>query len=234
MPDISNKIKKKLKRSLKGLKKLFEIAAELGFSFRNWHTFFYCNFISGKIKRYKRLPVFVYKNAIVQLDNNSELVLKDRLSLGTRQVKQSRQETRLLLEEGAKLTINGSFSVYSSSYIRVIKGGHLILDGGFINENVQITCGDTIEIGKGATIGRDVVIRSYDGHTIESENYRISEPIKIGKHVWIGQGATILKGVTIGDGAIIAAGALVTKDIPAYSIAAGIPAKVIKGNVKWY
>ena len=234
MPDISNKIKRKLKRSLKGLKKLFEIAAELGFSFRNWHTFVYCNFLSGKVKRYKRLPVFVYKNAIVQLDNNSELVLKDRLSLGNRQVKKSRQETRLLLEEGAKLTVNGSFSVYSSSYIRVVKGGHLILDGGFINENVQITCSDTIEIGKDATIGRDVVIRSYDGHTIASENYRISEPIKIGKHVWIGQGATILKGVTIGDGAIIAAGALVTKDIPAYSIAAGIPAKVIKENIKWY
>ena len=99
---------------------------------------------------------------------------------------------------------------------------------------MQITCGDTIEIGKGATIGRDVVIRSFDGHTIASESYRISEPIKIGKHVWIGQGATILKGVTIGDGAIVAAGALVSKDVPAYSIVAGVPAKVIKENVKWY
>lgn len=46
--------------------------------------------------------------------------------------------------------------------------------------------------------------------------------------VWIGFGATILSGVTIGQGAIIAAGAVVTKDIPPYAIAGGVPAKVIK------
>ena len=108
-----------------------------------------------------------------------------------------------------------------------------MLHGGFINENVQITAGDVIEIGKDATIGRDVVIRSYDGHTICEPGYRKSEPIIIGKHVWIGQGATILKGVTIGEGAIVAAGAIVTKDVPAHAIVAGIPAKIIKENVKW-
>lgn len=46
--------------------------------------------------------------------------------------------------------------------------------------------------------------------------------------MWCGANVTILKGVTIGRGAIIAAGAVVTRDIPAYSIAAGVPAKVIK------
>ena len=46
--------------------------------------------------------------------------------------------------------------------------------------------------------------------------------------VWIGYGATILSGVHIGQGAVIAAGAVVTKDIPPYAIAAGVPAKVMK------
>lgn len=99
---------------------------------------------------------------------------------------------------------------------------------------MQITCGDKIEIGEGCTIGRDVVIRSYDGHTIEKDNYKIASPIKIGKHVWIGQGAVILKGVTIGDGAVIAAGALVAKDVPAYVIVGGVPAKILMENVKWH
>lgn len=45
---------------------------------------------------------------------------------------------------------------------------------------------------------------------------------------WIGANATILKGVIIGKGAVVAACALVTKDVPAYSIVGGIPAKVIK------
>jgi acetyltransferase-like isoleucine patch superfamily enzyme len=143
-------------------------------------------------------------------------------------------ETRVLLERDAELVIRGSFTMFGNSYIRVSPRGKLILRGGFINENVQITAGDVVEIGSDFTCGRDVVIRSYDGHTIEHEGYNISEPIKIGNHVWVGQGATILKGVTIGDGAIIAAGALVTKDVPAHSIVGGVPAKVIRENVKWY
>jgi acetyltransferase-like isoleucine patch superfamily enzyme len=53
-------------------------------------------------------------------------------------------------------------------------------------------------------------------------------PIIIGNDVWIGAGAIILSGVTIGDGAVIGAGAVVTQSLPAYSIAIGVPAKVLK------
>lgn len=52
--------------------------------------------------------------------------------------------------------------------------------------------------------------------------------IVIGDNVWIGEKAAILAGVTIGEGAIIGANAVVTKNIPPYSIAAGIPARIIK------
>ena len=53
-------------------------------------------------------------------------------------------------------------------------------------------------------------------------------PVKIGNDVWIGFRATILSGVTIGDGAVIGAGSIVTRDVPAYSIVCGGPAKVTK------
>ena len=52
--------------------------------------------------------------------------------------------------------------------------------------------------------------------------------VVIGDNVWIGDKVAILQGVHIGDGAIIAANAVVTKDVPANSVAAGVPAKIIK------
>lgn len=55
--------------------------------------------------------------------------------------------------------------------------------------------------------------------------------IKIEDDVWLGVGSTVLDGVTIGKGSVIGAGAVVTKDIPPYSIAVGVPAKVIKKRV---
>jgi len=51
-------------------------------------------------------------------------------------------------------------------------------------------------------------------------------PVTIGNDVWIGARVTILSGVTIGDGAVIGACSCVTRDVPAYAVASGVPAKV--------
>lgn len=58
--------------------------------------------------------------------------------------------------------------------------------------------------------------------------------INVGNDVWIGYGATILSGVNIHDGSVIAAGSLVTKDVPAYTIVGGNPARFIKKRFKNY
>ena len=62
----------------------------------------------------------------------------------------------------------------------------------------------------------------------QQDNFETSKRITIGNDVWIGEKAVILDGITIGTGAIIAAGAVVTKDVSAYSIVGGVPAKHIK------
>jgi serine acetyltransferase len=52
--------------------------------------------------------------------------------------------------------------------------------------------------------------------------------VNIGNDVWIASDVKIMSGVSIGDGAVIAANALVTRDVPAYTMAGGLPAKIIK------
>lgn len=234
LPSLRGKLYSKFSKLKKISVRTFHIISELGFSFTDWRTFIDLNFLSSKVVRKCLLPYNGGKNTIVQLDNNSSMILNRRLKTGVRQVRRSNLETRILLEHDSSLIVDGNFTVYSGCYIRLLPNSKMVLKGGFINENVQITVGDHIEIGEGATIGRDVVIRSYDGHHIDTPGYKISEPIIIGKHVWIGQGATILKGVTIGDGSVVAAGAVVTKDIPSSCIAAGVPAVVIKKDIKWH
>lgn len=225
--------KKSLRKRLKFLNNYFKLINTLGISYQSWQTFLRVNFFSHHVLKRGRVLLLNEKNTIVQMDKGSQLVLKASIHTGLRQVKKSCMETRILLQEDSQMTVDGNFSVYAGSYIRVVPQGRLILHGGFVNENVQITVGDVVEIGSDFTCGRDVVIRSYDAHNIIRVGFSVSAPIKIGKHVWIGQGATILKGVTIGDGAIIAAGAVVTKDVPSYSIVGGVPARIIEENVRW-
>ena len=59
-------------------------------------------------------------------------------------------------------------------------------------------------------------------------DWRRAHKVTMGHDVWIGHGAVILPGVTIGTGAAVGAGAVVSKDVPAYAVVAGVPARMIR------
>ena len=99
----------------------------------------------------------------------------------------------------------------------------------FINSGCRFQDQGGIFIGDGTLIGHNVVLATLNHGIAPDERHDLfPSPIHIGKNVWIGANATVLPGVTIGDNAVIAAGAVVTKDVPANTVAAGIPAKKIR------
>ncbi|OOQ57226.1 transferase [Mucilaginibacter pedocola] len=84
-----------------------------------------------------------------------------------------------------------------------------------------------LTIGKSVCFGTEVMIWSLH-HDYNDTNFKVvGDSVVIGDYVWLGSRCIILPGVKIGDGAVIAAGAIVTKDVPAYTVAAGVPAKVV-------
>src|SRR5579863_1369930 len=100
----------------------------------------------------------------------------------------------------------------------------------FINQNCTFYDLGGLDIADDVMIGPNVSIITA-GHPLEPSLRRsvtIGAPIVIGKGVWIAAGATIIGGVTVGENSVIAAGSVVTKDIPANSLAAGVPARVTR------
>ncbi len=107
-----------------------------------------------------------------------------------------------------------------------------------INESVSIGAGSFIYGSGGVEIGRDSLLADHVRVMAGSHKYKdVSKLIRlqgaclkkttIGRDVWLSSSTIVLGGVTVGDGAVVGAGAVVSKDIPSYSIAVGVPAKVI-------
>lgn len=149
------------------------------------------------------------------------------------------------LEDKTKIKI-GNFSHIRGELLLFAHGGKIIIgDECYVGEGTRIWSGKSIFIGNRVLIAHGVNIFDSNTHPVPaSERNKHFKKIISSGHptdinleernviieddVWIACMSIILRGVHIGQGAVIAAGSVVTKDVPAWSVVAGNPAKVVK------
>lgn len=132
------------------------------------------------------------------------------------------------IQLGNNVLIHSPLIVVHYSKLNNIKIG----DNTFVNMYCRFACiGAKITIGDNVAIGPNVSFETVNHGLIHDDvkgRGTVHKPITVENKVWIGAGAIILQGVTIGEGAVICAGAVVTKDVDAYCIYGGVPARKIK------
>jgi acetyltransferase-like isoleucine patch superfamily enzyme len=107
-------------------------------------------------------------------------------------------------------------------------------EGSFLNLNVMVAAVELVEIGDHCMFANGCFV-SDGNHRFEDldkpvtwQGFTSKGPTRIGDNVWCGANVVITSGVTVGERCVIGANSVVTRDLPPFSIAAGIPAKVIK------
>lgn len=140
----------------------------------------------------------------------------------------SQSEVRDLFSQIIGKPVDKTFRLFPPFYTNCGKNT-TVGKGVFINTGCHFQDQGGITIGDNTLLGNNVVLTTMN-HDYDPNNRRTTypAPIVIGKNVWIASSVTIVPGVKIGDGAIIGAGSVVTRDIPPNTIAAGVPARVIR------
>ena len=150
----------------------------------------------------------------------------------------AREPNGCSLAIGAESNIEASL-VFERANARIAIGSRTHVGGGTL-----LISASSIEIGDDVLIAFDALIMDHNSHSLKFSERRHDvrnwihgvkdwstvaiAPVRISDKAWIGARAMILKGVTIGEGAIVGAGSVVTRDVPAWTIAGGNPAQVIR------
>lgn len=177
---------------------------------------------------------------ILFIGSNTKISHAYQLSLGRNTIIEDNVYINALSEHGISIGDHVSIardSILICTGVIAHKGtGITIGSGTGINARAYLSGQGGIQIGKDVIFGPEVKIFS-ENHNYADLNQTIKaqgvsrKGVIIGDNCWLGAGVTVLDGVTIGNGCVIAAGSVVSKSIPENSVAAGIPAKVIKTRI---
>jgi acetyltransferase-like isoleucine patch superfamily enzyme len=140
----------------------------------------------------------------------------------------SPEEVRAVMAELTGKPVDESFGLFPPFYTDC--GKNITFGKGvFVNSGCRFQDQGGITIGDGVLIGHLAVLATLNHALSPKKRHDMRPaPIAIGQNAWIGAGAIVLPGVTIGEGAVVAAGAVVAIDVPAKTVAGGVPAKIIR------
>lgn len=171
------------------------------------------------------------QNTKLILDKKSMIDISGELVLSKNSIINNKRSSILRMDKDSLLNVRGRFSFFYGADIILFEGAELNLGNSFINSDCKIRCHKSITIGDGCAISHDFTVMDSNAHKLNGDTG--TEPVHIGNNVWIGTRVLVMPGVTIGDGAIVAAGSVVTRDVPAKTVVAGVPARVIKSDIMW-
>jgi len=138
---------------------------------------------------------------------------------------------RLFLDREARLVLGAGCVVDDATTLAVYGTGVLDLGpGSFVGHHGTLAARRSVAIGRGTYLAELVSIRDHD-HTVgvpPGRGEMTIEPVVVGAEVWIGAKATVVRGARIGDGAVIGANAVARGELPARTVCAGIPARVVR------
>jgi lipopolysaccharide O-acetyltransferase len=140
----------------------------------------------------------------------------------------------LRLEGERDITIGAGTWFGSGCWLNAIGGTITVGDGCSFAGDVTISAAASVTLGRDVLVARGVHIGDHDhaftdpGRPASWQGIANAAPVMIGDGAWLGHNVTVTAGVSIGRGAVIAAGAVVTRDVPPYSLAVGIPAQVVR------
>ncbi|MCI0573935.1 MAG: acyltransferase [Myxococcaceae bacterium] len=144
-------------------------------------------------------------------------------------------EARLFAEPGRAIHLGAGSSVAADAFIH---GPVSLARGVSINARASIDGGAVgVRIGEGSRIATGAALYAFD-HGLDAgrpvrEQPVTSRGITLGADVWVGANAGITDGVTVGDHAVVGMGAVVTRDVPAWAIVGGVPARILGDRRTW-
>ncbi len=166
---------------------------------------------------------------------NTRVVLEGRINF--RSHLGSTEPVRIILEEGSTLVIEGDLEIGAGTVILVRAGGFLRFGGrkkstaSGMASHCKIIVKDSVDIGNDVIMGWDVLVTDSDWHTLEGSP--ASSPVVVEDKVWLSHHVSVHKGAHISSGSLVSAHSLVLGPLPERVLAGGIPAKILRENIRW-